>query len=117
VVRKLAGLLWGIDMKKAHYNQSTGEILGFYETEIHNEIPEPVLDLTEAEWEAAVNSRHKVVNGALVQDPVILTYVDKRSAEYPDFREYLDGIVKGDQTQVQAYIDACNAVKQKYPKP
>lgn len=43
-------------------------------------------------------------------------YKAKRAAEYPDFREYLDGIVKGDQAQVQAYIDACNAVKAKYPK-
>jgi hypothetical protein len=26
-------------------------------------------------------------------------------------------VVKGDQVQVQAYIDACLAVKAKYPKP
>ena len=45
-----------------------------------------------------------------------LTYADKRAAEYPDFRGYLDGVVKGDQAQVQAYIDACMAVKAKYPK-
>jgi hypothetical protein len=43
-------------------------------------------------------------------------YKFKRAAEYPDFRDYLDGIVKGDQAQVQAYIDACLAVKAKYPK-
>lgn len=43
-------------------------------------------------------------------------YQRKRAAEYPDFRDYLDGIVKGDQAQVQAYIDACLAVKAKYPK-
>jgi hypothetical protein len=43
-------------------------------------------------------------------------YQRDRVAEYPDFRDYLDGIVKGDQAQVQAYIDACNAIKQKFPK-
>lgn len=43
-------------------------------------------------------------------------YKEKRAAEYPDFRDYLDGIVKGDDAQVQAYIDACLAVKAKYPK-
>jgi len=43
-------------------------------------------------------------------------YKFKRAAEYPDLRDYLDGIVKGDQAQVQAYIDACLAVKAKYPK-
>ncbi len=30
--------------------------------------------------------------------------------------DYLDGIVKGDDTQVQKYIDDCLAVKAKYPK-
>jgi hypothetical protein len=43
-------------------------------------------------------------------------YKAKRAAEYPDFRDYLDGIVKGDQEQINAYIAACNAVKNKYPK-
>ena len=44
------------------------------------------------------------------------TYIAKRQAEYPPFTDYLDGISKGDQAQVQAYIDACLAVKTKYPK-
>lgn len=46
-----------------------------------------------------------------------MTYADRRRAEYPDFYEYVDGIVKGDTAQVQSYIDACLAVKAKYPKP
>ena len=45
-----------------------------------------------------------------------LTYVEKRAAEYPDFREYLDGIVKGDQVQIDKYIADCLAIKAKYPK-
>jgi hypothetical protein len=44
-------------------------------------------------------------------------YQRLRAKEYPDFKEYLDGVVKGDEVQVQAYIDACLAVKAKYPKP
>lgn len=43
-------------------------------------------------------------------------YKAKRAAEYPDFRDYLDGIVKGDQDQIAAYVAACQAVKSKYPK-
>lgn len=43
--------------------------------------------------------------------------LDARAAEYPPMTDYLDGVVKGDQEQVQAYIDACLAVKSKYPKP
>lgn len=44
-------------------------------------------------------------------------YARSRAAEYPPVTDYLDGIVKGDTAQVQAYIDACLAVKAKYPKP
>jgi hypothetical protein len=43
-------------------------------------------------------------------------YQRLRVKEYPPITDYLDGIVKGDNTQVQAYIDACLAVKAKYPK-
>jgi len=43
-------------------------------------------------------------------------YQRQRSKEYPDFKEYLDGIVKGDNAQVQKYINDCLAVKAKYPK-
>lgn len=44
-------------------------------------------------------------------------YIAKRQAEYPPITDYLDGIVKGDQEQIDAYIAACQAVKTKYPKP
>ena len=44
-------------------------------------------------------------------------YKYKRASEYPPITDYLDGIVKGNTEQVQAYIDACLAVKAKYPKP
>ena len=44
-------------------------------------------------------------------------YQRLRAREYPDFKDYLDGLVKGDTAQMQAYIDACLAVKAKYPKP
>jgi len=44
-------------------------------------------------------------------------YQRQRSLEYPPIADYLDGIVKGDTAQVQAYVDACLAVKAKYPKP
>ena len=46
-----------------------------------------------------------------------LEYQRLRVHEYPDMADYLDGIVKGDQAQVDAYIAACLAVKEKYPKP
>ena len=43
-------------------------------------------------------------------------YIAKRQAEYPSFIDYLDGVVKGDQAQIDKYIADCQAVKIKYPK-
>ena len=44
-------------------------------------------------------------------------YQRDRASEYPPITDYIDGVVKGDQAQIQAYIGACLAVKAKYPKP
>jgi tRNA A37 N6-isopentenylltransferase MiaA len=44
-------------------------------------------------------------------------YQRLRAAEYPDFRDYLDAVVKGDTAQMEAYVAECLAVKAKYPKP
>jgi hypothetical protein len=44
-------------------------------------------------------------------------YIAKRQAEYPPFTDYLDGIAKGDQAQIDKYIADCQAVKSRYPKP
>ena len=43
-------------------------------------------------------------------------YQRQRAVEYPPYVDYLDGIVKGDQEQIDAYIAACQSVKDKYPK-
>ena len=43
-------------------------------------------------------------------------YKAQRAMEYPPITDYLDGVVKGDQAQIDAYIAACLAVKAKYPK-
>lgn len=49
------------------------------------------------------------------QDPN--EYARKRASEYPPVTDYIDGIVKGDQAQIDKYIADCLAVKAKYPKP
>ena len=43
-------------------------------------------------------------------------YIAKRAAEYPPITDYIDGVVKGDQEQIDKYIADCQAVKAKYPK-
>jgi len=58
----------------------------------------------------------------LDQDPEYLLQQchAKRQAEYPSLGEFADAFVKmqnGDASQMEAYVDACLAVKAKYPKP
>ena len=43
-------------------------------------------------------------------------YIAKRAAEFPPITDYIDGVVKGDQAQIDKYIADCLAVKAKYPK-
>jgi len=43
-------------------------------------------------------------------------YIAKRASEYPNVTDYIDGVVKGDQAQIDKYIADCLAVKAKYPK-
>jgi hypothetical protein len=53
----------------------------------------------------------------LVQEYNAALYQKLRKLEYPSIEEYIDGVVKGDQDQIDAYIQKCLAVKTKYPKP
>jgi hypothetical protein len=43
-------------------------------------------------------------------------WLGNRIEAYPPSTDYLDGIVKGDQAQVDKYIADCLAVKAQYPK-
>jgi hypothetical protein len=43
-------------------------------------------------------------------------YIAKRASEFPPITDYIDGVVKGDQAQIDKYIADCLATKAKYPK-
>jgi len=43
-------------------------------------------------------------------------YIAKRASEYPPITDYIDGVVKGDQAQIDKYIADCLAVKARHPK-
>jgi hypothetical protein len=65
-----------------------------------------------------VNVETAMVDGKFVKTVTsIPDYRVQREAEYPLMADYIDGVVKGDQAQIDAYIAACQAVKAKYPKP
>lgn len=88
-----------------HYKDTNNKLHWLDDVESEYLLPAGSVQITDEEAES------------LRPQPEPLTYKELRAVEYPDFRDYLDGIVKGDQAQVQAYIDACLAVKAKYPKP
>jgi len=43
-------------------------------------------------------------------------YMFDRAKEYPPITDYIDGVVKGDQAQIDKYIADCLAVKARHPK-
>ncbi len=55
--------------------------------------------------------------GLAITEEILHRVIDTlRAEEYPPMADYLDAKVKGDATQEQTYLDACLAVKAKYPK-
>ena len=64
-------------------------------------IPTDILLTKQAEMQAEYDSKQ---------------YQRDRLPEYPPATDYLDGIVKGDQGQIDKYIADCLAVKEKFPK-
>jgi hypothetical protein len=89
-----------------YYKDTNNNLFGF---ETQDVIPANITEITINEVYTINADKQKAAFNAL-------TYAEKRVAEYPPITDYIDGIVKGDQAQVQEYIDKCIAVKAKYPK-
>lgn len=88
------------------------------------------IDRKELEWENLTPKTRVIVNAfdpegntvvEITKDEIVRAdypdYYANRRAEYPSYLIYIDGVVKNDAEQIQSYIDACVAVKNKYPKP
>lgn len=86
-----------------HYKDSQNNIHFLVSTEFEHLLPADAVRITDEEAQA-------------MRPQVEITYAQKRSAEYPPMTDYLDGVVKNDQTQIAKYIADCLAVKAKYPK-
>jgi len=93
-----------VDFTKDVKLQDNSDGKGVFIAEWNLDIPKPTIAQLDA-FEAQANEVEKLNQ-----------IKANRAREYPDFREYLDGIVKGDNVQVQKYINDCLAVKAKYPK-
>ncbi len=71
-------------------------------------------DASEVEESLVTNEQYNTLIDA--QNEADKTYSDKRKESYPPATDYLDGVVKGDQAQIDKYIADCLAVKQRFPK-
>lgn len=97
---------------------------GFYDSELHGtNIPNDCVQISAQEHYVLLEgqSNGKQIVGGDDGRPILVdrkkpTYDKLRMAEYPPIFDYIDGVVKGDQAQIDAYIQDCLAVKAKYPK-
>ena len=93
-----------VDFSKDVILQDDSNGLGVYIKEWNLDIAQPTI----AQLNALETQANEVERLNLVKL--------NRANEYPDFKDYLDGIVKGDQAQIDKYIADCLAIKAKYPK-
>jgi len=92
-----------------HYKDSQNKLHWLDSTEYESYLPVGCVQIADEEASAIRAAEQSAAAAAL-------TYAQKRTAEYPPMTDYLDGVVKGDQAQIDKYIADCQAVKAKYPK-
>ncbi len=90
-----------------HYKDTDNNLFGFDDDQ---SVPDGLIEISLDEVKTIVDIKKQAAFNSLPYDK-------KRAAEYPPITDYIDGVVKGDQAQIDAYIAACQAVKAKYPKP
>ncbi len=92
------------------FKDNNNQIFAYEEDGSQDHLIEGKTSITKTEADALIATNRQ-------QSFDALTYAQKRASAYPPITDYLDGIVKGDQDQVDAYVAECLAVKVKYPKP
>jgi hypothetical protein len=106
----------------AHINEDN-ILQGWFDTEIHQEIPTPNIEVTVEQWQIAVANSHNKINADGSSEVIVIDnrtelercHDDRRNA-YPSIGEQLDMIfhagLGGDEFQA-----AIQAVKDAHPKP
>jgi len=92
-----------------HYKDTENKLHWLDSTEYEFYLPAGSVQITDEEASTIRAAEQSAIEAAK-------TYAQKRIAEYPPMTDYLDGVVKGDQAQIDKYIADCQAVKAKYPK-
>jgi hypothetical protein len=98
-----------------YFKDTNGEIFAYELDGSQDHLIDNKIQITEEEAKIDAIEKQKKQHEIFLSS--LDTYVKKRIVEYPSIYDYIDAVVKNDQTQLQEYIDKCNAVKLKYPKP
>ena len=64
-------------MKYAHYDETNGKLLGWYDSEIHETIPTPNIEISEEDWQTAIDNNYNFVDA----DTNTLSFKDVRTFE------------------------------------
>ena len=64
-------------MKYAHYDETNGKLLGWYDSEIHKTIPTPNIEVSETDWQIAIDNNYNYVDA----DTNIMAIKDFRTAD------------------------------------
>lgn len=91
------------------FKDSKNEIFAYEEDGSQDHLIEDKIAITQEEANLIIVAKEQAKFNTL-------SYAEKRAAEYPPITDYIDGVVKGDQAQIDKYIADCLAVKAKYPK-
>ncbi|MBS7253502.1 tail fiber assembly protein [Flavobacterium branchiicola] len=84
-------------MYKGTYNEN-GDYTGFYVEGIHENIPEPNIELTEEEWQQALSKNYKVIEGKHSHYP----FVQNKEALLANLRTTRNALLMdSDWTQVE----------------
>ena len=92
-----------------HYKDSNDNVYAYEEDGSQDHLIGDKVSITEAEANSLNEANYQ-------QRLAAYDYAKRRLLEYPPVADYIDGVVKGDQAQIDKYIADCQAVKAKYPK-
>jgi hypothetical protein len=92
-----------------HYKDSNDNVFAYEEDGSQDHLIGDKVGITDEEADSLNTAKY-------LRTLTAYDYSKKRVLEYPPMTDYLDGVVKGDQAQIDKYIADCQAVKAKYPK-
>jgi len=92
-------------MKYANYDKTTGKLLGWYDNEIHTTIPTPNIEVSEADWQTALENGYNFV------DATKGTLGKKDFRTFPQLQTAKEQSIKSDlQNYLKSYTLASGTV-------